>query len=129
MNADFILLAAKLAREMFGTPIQVTWSREEDMRHDWYRPAAICHYSSKLEDELIKALNGKMASPSPSAPMIELTTGFDLAPADPTITEGSHDQPYDIENFRVRGYVPKLGILVGFWRFVGYPKTGFSTKA
>ena len=61
--------------------------------------------------------------------MNKLATGFDIAPADPTITEGSHDQPNDIENFRVRGYTPKLGIPVGFWRSVGDPKTGFSTKA
>ena len=125
VNADFILPAVKLAKEMAGTPVQATWSREEDMRHYWYRPGAICHYSAKLENGRITALDGKMASTSPSAPMIKLATGFDLAPADPTITEGSHDQPYDIENFRIRGYAPQLGIPVGFWRSVGGSQNGF----
>ena len=129
MTADFILPAAKLAEEIPGTPIQVTWSRKEDMRHVWYRPGAICHYSAKLKDGRITALDGKMASTSPSAPMIKLATGFDLAPADPTITEGSHDQPYDIENFHVRDYTPKLDIPVGFWRSLGASKNGFFNES
>ena len=99
--------------------------QEEDMRHDWYRPGSICHYRAKLENGRIVALDGKMSSPSPAAPVIKLATGFDLAPEDPTITEGSHDQPYAIDHFRVRGYAPQLGIPVGFWRSVGGSQNGF----
>ena len=95
------------------------------MRHDWYRPGSICHYRAKLENGRIAALDGKMSSPSPAAPVIKLATGFDLAPEDPTITEGSHDQPYAIDHFRVRGYAPQLGIPVGFWRSVGGSQNGF----
>jgi isoquinoline 1-oxidoreductase beta subunit len=124
-TVDFALPAAKLAKEMPATPIQVTWTREEDMRHDWYRPGSICHYRAKLENGRIAALDGKMSSPSPAAPVIKLATGFDLAPEDPTITEGSHDQPYAIDHFRVRGYAPQLGIPVGFWRSVGGSQNGF----
>ena len=65
-----------------------------------------------------------MVSPFASVPMIKLTTGFDLAPTDPTITEGSHDQPSDIKNFLVRGYALKLGITVGFWRSVRGSQNG-----
>ena len=61
--------------------------------------------------------------------MIKLATGLALTPADPMITKGSHDQLNDIENFRIRGYAPKLGIPVGFWRSVGGFQNGFSTKA
>ena len=32
---DFAVLAARVAREMPDTPVQVTWSREEDMRQDF----------------------------------------------------------------------------------------------
>src|SRR5260221_316730 len=35
---DFIVQAALLARETGGAPVQLLWSREQDMAHDYYRP-------------------------------------------------------------------------------------------
>jgi isoquinoline 1-oxidoreductase beta subunit len=122
---DFAVPAARLAKEMPGRAVQVTWSREEDMRHDWYRPGAVCRYRAKLKSGRIEALYGRMSSPSPLAPVIRMSTGINMSPTDPTITEGSHDQPYAIENFKIVGYAPDVGIPVGFWRSVGGSQNGF----
>ena len=36
---DFMVQAAAIAAKMPGTPIQLIWSREDDLRSDFYRPA------------------------------------------------------------------------------------------
>jgi isoquinoline 1-oxidoreductase beta subunit len=44
---------------------------------------------------------------------------------DKTITDGSHDQPYTIPNYRVTGIKTPLTIPVSFWRSVGSSQNGF----
>ncbi len=36
LDVDGVILAAKIAKQVDG-PVKVTWSREEDIRHDCYR--------------------------------------------------------------------------------------------
>jgi len=122
---DFAILAARVAKEMPGRAVQTTWSREEDMTHDVYRPAAIARMRAKIEGGKPIALEGRMAAPSIMAQMMSQLTGFNLAPADQTLTEGAHDQPYAIENMRFAGHSADVSIPVGFWRSVGASQNGF----
>ena len=48
---DYTNYAAQLAKTMPGTPIKVTWSREEDMTHDFYRPAAVARFKGIMGKE------------------------------------------------------------------------------
>ena len=46
-----VLTGPNLAREvMEGTPVKLTWSREEDMTHDFYRPAAMARFRGAVAD-------------------------------------------------------------------------------
>lgn len=39
LNNDYMVQVAAIARRMPGTPVQLIWSREDDVRSDFYRPA------------------------------------------------------------------------------------------
>ncbi|MDA5094452.1 molybdopterin-dependent oxidoreductase [Aliiroseovarius sp. KMU-50] len=122
---DYAEIATKVAMALPGVPVQTTWSREEDMRHDFYRPGAIARMRAVLDDDKITALDGQLAAPSIMKQFLTNYLGFELNPADPTITEGAHDQPYQIANQRIRGYAADVAIPVGFWRSVGNSQNAF----
>lgn len=123
--SDFALLATRVAKEMPGTPVNVTWSREEDMRHDYYRPGAIARLSAGLNDGRIDHFRGQFACASVMRATLKSFTGRDIAPADSMTTEGCADQPYAIDNVLVTGHVPERSPRVGFWRSVGHSQNAF----
>ncbi|HYA16843.1 MAG TPA: molybdopterin cofactor-binding domain-containing protein, partial [Bryobacteraceae bacterium] len=120
---DFISEAVELSKAV-GAPVKVTWSREDDMRHDIYRPAALARLSAGLDaDGWPTAFKATLASPSI---MYRMSNG--QAPAngmDRTSTEGIHDIEYEIPNILVDYHWTEVGIPVFFWRAVGYTQNTF----
>ncbi len=47
---DYAMDAAILSKEM-GKPVKLIWTREEDMKHDWYRPASVQKLTATLDGE------------------------------------------------------------------------------
>ena len=126
-EVDFALYAVLLAKETDGRPVKVTWSREEDMTHDAYRPAAVARMRARVrEGEMPSAVDIAVASPSVIASALHRTFPS-ISPAGPdkTLTEGAHDQPYTIENYRVAAHKADISIPVGFWRSVGNSFNGY----
>ncbi len=122
---DFVEHTAKIAVAMPNVPVSVTWSREEDMRHDYYRPGAVARLRAGLSDGKIDNLRGQFASASVMRATLKAFTGRDLSTADPLITEGCADQPYGIQNALVTGHVPERTPRIGFWRSVGNSMNAF----
>ncbi len=120
-ETDFSILAARVAKETDGKPVQVTWTREEDMRHDMYRPGALCEAEAVLGSDGIEAVSFKTASQSVMASAFGRLEGAMTPPGpDKLIVDGLWDQPYDLPNFHVTGVPVDLAIPVGFWRSVGH---------
>ena len=49
LDVDFIAQAAAIARDAGGAPVQTFWSREQDMRHDFYRPACLSRFKAGFD--------------------------------------------------------------------------------
>ena len=48
---DYVDLAARIAKAMSPAPVKLVWSRENDIQHDYYRPAAMCRYAGALDGD------------------------------------------------------------------------------
>jgi isoquinoline 1-oxidoreductase beta subunit len=110
-EADFATQAALAAKAAGGRPVKLIWSREEDIQHDFYRPAAAIRFRGGLDSSgKLVALECKVISAS--AP------SFGRPGGPPFFTEGVADANYLIPNFRVTGLNQDLGVRFGFWRSV-----------
>jgi isoquinoline 1-oxidoreductase beta subunit len=122
---DFSVQAAKLAKALPGTPVQLTWSREEDMTHDFYRPGAMARMRGAVKDGTAVLLDGQIASQSLMSQLMMRWMGMSPGGPDVTLVDGAFNQPYAIPNFRIRGHVADLQVPVGAWRSVGASFNGF----
>lgn len=123
-EVDYVAQAAAIAQAMPGTTIKTTWSREEDMRHDMYRPMASARIQAVIADKRVHALDVRVSCASTLASQMER---FDMpfAGPDSTIVQGAWEQPYRIDHYRVTGYRAPETLPVGFWRSVGASQNGF----
>ncbi len=124
---DFAVAAMHIAKHTNGRPVKVTWTREEDITHDAYRPGAIARFKASIDkDGLPKTLDIEVATQPILGSLLKRT--FPSIPAagpDRTTIEGAFDQPYTIPNYRVTAKPVDLDIPVGFWRSVGNSYNGF----
>lgn len=119
------VLAARVAAALPGVPVKVTWSREEDMGQDFYRPAAIGRLSGRLEAGRATALWGRTAAPSVARNALGRLVGFAPPGPDRGTVEGGFDQPYGLPHYRYDGHVADLTVPLGFWRSVGNSMNAF----
>ncbi|MGV6812069.1 MAG: molybdopterin cofactor-binding domain-containing protein [Brevirhabdus sp.] len=116
---DFAVYAARLAKALPNTPVQLVWSREEDMRHDFYRPGALARMRGAVRDGKPVLLDAQVAGQSCSQQAMSRWLGAPAAGPDKEHVSGLFNAPYAIENHRVRGHLAALDVPVGFWRSVG----------
>ena len=100
-----------------GVPVKLTWSREDDMQHDIYRPASLTRFAAGLDaDGWPIAWTARVVSPSFSG----LQNGVDRNGVD-----GISTVLYGVPNVRVEYHPPEAGIPVGYWRSVGPSQNTF----
>ena len=122
--ADYPAEAAQIAK-VVGKPVQLVWSREDDMTHDFYRPAA-CHQMKGAVHQ-----NGRPLAWSHTIASTSIGAFWD--PPDHQAPEksevgGAEQMPYAIPNVRleynhVASAVPPL-----WWRSVEHSFNGFAVE-
>jgi len=123
-ESDYVLQAVRLAMAVKGKPVKLTWSREEDMTQDQYRPAAVARLRGSTAAGTVQALDVLVASPS----VLESQggrLGLSVPGPDKLIAEGTYDQPYGIAHYRSTGYRTPALLPVSRRRSVGNSYNGF----
>lgn len=123
-HADFVTEAVQVAKAV-GRPVQVIWTREDDLRGGYYRPMWV---------DVIEAAIGKGGKPVAWKHTIvgqSIMEGTPMAAAmikdgvDASSVEGAANLPYFIPNIQVELHSPKHPVPVQWWRSVGHSHTAF----
>jgi isoquinoline 1-oxidoreductase beta subunit len=111
---------------MRGTPVKLTYSREEDFVQDFPRHLAVARGRGSVANGQVTAIDLDIAGISVLSSQLP-RTGLPVPPGpDSQITAGAFTAPYgNVSDFRVRGYsVPNLAP-TSSWRAVGASFGGF----
>lgn len=116
LEVDGVAKAVRIARHVDG-PVKIVWSREEDIRQDYFRPLYHLRTRAKVEDGKIIAWHHRITGPSILSRWVpvELKDGVDE-----DAIGGAVETPYDFPNMLVeyvRHEIPEVP--TSFWRGVG----------
>jgi isoquinoline 1-oxidoreductase subunit beta len=129
---DVVMQAVMIAAKHRDTPVQLIWSREEDTRHDVYRPMAAARFDAALDSAGNIAgwrhrIVGQSCTGAITARLLPAAAS-DLM-KDKTTVEGAFDLPYAMPNRRVEHVLTHEPVPVGFWRSVGHSYNAFFTES
>jgi len=127
LEFDGTLRAVQIARHV-RAPVQVVWSREEDIQHDMYRPYYYDRISAGLDAQgKAVAWSHRIAG---SSIVARYSPAWIKDGVDPDAVDGSKDQPYELGAVQVdwvRQEPP--GIPTAFWRGVGVTRGTFVVES
>ncbi len=124
LEDDFVHQAIEVALAMEGTPVKMTWTREEDMTHDFPRTLQMARGRGAFRDGKVTAYDLSIASMSTTVSQAARINQIFFGP-DIVMVAGAWDQPYSIPNYRVTGYRAPPMVPVSSWRSVGASGNGF----
>ncbi|WP_429206509.1 molybdopterin cofactor-binding domain-containing protein [Massilia sp. UYP11] len=126
LEVDMVAQAVAIAKALGGQPVQLIWTREQDMMHDVYRPAALARFTAQLgADGAILAWDSKSASGAIGHQYVERSLGLPGLGPDKTTAEGAYDHQYPIPNQRVAHVTVDSQVPIGYWRSVGHSHNAF----
>ncbi|OGA60879.1 MAG: hypothetical protein A3G81_24205 [Betaproteobacteria bacterium RIFCSPLOWO2_12_FULL_65_14] len=108
LETDYVTEAVRLAK-ILRRAVRVLWTRADDLRHDFYRPASLTAFRAALG-----ARGGVSA-------WLQRIAGPELA-------LGEVDIPYAIPNLRLVRIKEDPGVPTGYWRSVGASQNGFTIE-
>jgi isoquinoline 1-oxidoreductase beta subunit len=111
---DYVAEAALLSRQL-GAPVKVTWTREDDIRHDYYHAICAQHLEAGLD------ANGRAGAwlHRTVFPAIEATFQPNVAYGSAgELQQGVTDMPYAIANVRCENGPAANHVRIGWYRSV-----------
>ncbi|HWP59846.1 MAG TPA: xanthine dehydrogenase family protein molybdopterin-binding subunit [Candidatus Acidoferrales bacterium] len=124
-HVDFVREAVETSKAV-KAPVKVIWTREDDMRHGFYRPATYNVFRAALDERGAPiAWTHRIVGPSISAQRGQTLKGG----LDPSMLAVAGELPYAIPNLEVQYIYRDVGIPVGVWRSVGASQNAFITES
>ena len=118
-NQDYVRQAVIIAKQFPGRPVKLIWSREEDMRHGFYRPITQCKLTAGLDAQgNVTGLHARISGQSILAYLApqRMENGVDRIAFQGWTTE---EYGYmAIPNLLIDHAVRNTHVPVGFWRGV-----------
>ena len=128
LEDEVVKQATEIAVRMKGTPVKLTYSREQDMTHDFPRQIAMARMRGAVRNGQVETYELDVAMPSVVLSQMS-RQGMSVPGPDSQIVAGAWDQPFAIPNHRVTGYRASGLAPVSSWRSVGASSNGFFYNA
>ncbi len=125
---DYARQAVAIAKQMPGVPVRLSWSREEDLAHDFYRPVSQCKLSAGIDDK--GALVGLQVRVSGQSLNAFSNPASIIGNQDRRQLQGYYVEPgdaqlgYTIPNLLVEYVMRNTHVPVGPWRGVNTNQNG-----
>ena len=124
LELDFIVQAAEISKAV-NKPVKLLWTREEDMTHDYYRPAGVNQIKAGVDASgMPVAMHFKVASQS----VTQRAFGLPKDTLDPFMAEASV-AGYNIANTQHDLVIEDTGVRVGYWRAVSHSMNVFANES
>jgi isoquinoline 1-oxidoreductase beta subunit len=125
-NPDDVRQAVTVAKALGGRPVKLIWSREEDMRHDFYRPMAAIRFRAALD---ANGMPVAYVNRSVTHSILSSVRPGDVKGGiDRTSVEGLANVPYAFPQQRVEHLILNTPVPVWFWRSVGASQNAFAVE-
>jgi isoquinoline 1-oxidoreductase beta subunit len=125
LNADYCVEAALVARQI-SAPVQVMWTREDDLGHDFYRPCGIHRLEASLDDQgHPHALRHRLCNPAIGATY----RGEDAKGLGNGEAHGVADAFYRVPHRKSEYSLLRSGIRRGWWRAVNTTHATFAIES
>jgi isoquinoline 1-oxidoreductase subunit beta len=127
LEFDGTVRAVRIAQQVKG-PVQVIWTREEDIQHDMYRPYYYDRLSAGVDAQgKVLAWTHRITG---SSIIARYSPAWIKDGIDPDAVEGSANQPYGISNIHVDWVAQEPpGIATSWWRGVGVTRGTFAVES
>ena len=124
-KSDFVVEAVAVSKQI-KAPVQVVWTREDDVKHSFYHATSAQYLKGGLDDKgNTTAWLQRVAVPSITStfkPLSDYASGFEL-------NQGFNNNPYDIANFRLENVKAESNLRIGWMRSVVHIHSGFGNNS
>lgn len=124
-KSDFVVEAVAISKKI-NAPVQVVWTREDDLQHDFYHATSAQYLKGSIDKKgKVTGWLQRVGFPSIVSsfkPFSEYASGFEL-------NQGFTNNPYLLENFRLENVQAEANVRIGWMRSVVHIHSGFGINS
>lgn len=123
-KSDFVVEAVAISKEI-NAPVQVVWTREDDIQHSFYHATSAQYLKGGLDKNgLVSGWLQRVGFPSIVSsfkPLSDYASGLEL-------NQGFTNNPYQLDNFRLENVKAEANLRIGWLRSVVHIHSAFGNN-